>query len=73
MKGYWNDPGLYFFQVFIYCVLSRMLILFWAEATAKTITPDGWLKSGDLAVIDEEGFVYIKDRSKYVINIITAE
>jgi len=37
------------------------------KATAETITRDGWLKSGDLASIDEEGFVYIKDRVKDMI------
>jgi long-chain acyl-CoA synthetase len=33
------------------------------EATAATIT-GGWLHSGDLARLDEEGFVYIVDRAK---------
>ncbi len=32
------------------------------EATSDAITGDGWLKSGDMGYLDEEGFLYIKDR-----------
>lgn len=37
------------------------------EATDKVITEDGWFKTGDLGLIDEEGYVFIKGRSKDVI------
>jgi long-chain acyl-CoA synthetase len=36
------------------------------EATRKTFE-DGWFKTGDIAKIDEEGFVYIVDRKKELI------
>jgi acyl-CoA synthetase (AMP-forming)/AMP-acid ligase II len=36
------------------------------EATAETIT-DGWVHTGDVAVRDAEGFIYIQDRIKDMI------
>ncbi|MGH9226104.1 MAG: class I adenylate-forming enzyme family protein, partial [Acidimicrobiales bacterium] len=36
------------------------------EATAEAIT-EGWLHTGDLGRVDEEGFVYILDRKKDMI------
>ena len=39
------------------------------EATAATLTEDGWLKTGDLAEVDDEGFVFIRDRLKELIKV----
>jgi long-chain acyl-CoA synthetase len=35
--------------------------------TAMVFTPDGYLKTGDMAEIDEKGFVYLVDRKKDII------
>jgi long-chain acyl-CoA synthetase len=36
------------------------------EATTETFE-DGWLKTGDIATIDKDGFIYIVDRKKEII------
>lgn len=37
------------------------------EATASTLTSEGWLKTGDVCYIDEDGFVFVVDRLKELI------
>jgi acyl-CoA synthetase (AMP-forming)/AMP-acid ligase II len=37
------------------------------EATAEAVTPDGWIRTGDAASLDEKGYVYLRDRIKDLI------
>lgn len=37
------------------------------QATAETITADGWLRTGDMGKVDDEGYVYVLDRIKDMI------
>jgi long-chain acyl-CoA synthetase len=37
------------------------------EATAAVVTPDGWLRTGDVAVVDDDGYLYLVDRIKDMI------
>ncbi len=37
------------------------------EATKAVFTEDGWMRTGDLGVLDEEGNIFIKGRSKNMI------
>lgn len=48
------------------------------EATATVFTDDGWLQTGDLAVVDDDGYLFLVDRAKDVIivsgfNVFPAE
>jgi len=48
------------------------------EATADSFVEGGWLRTGDIARLDEDGFIYITDRAKDMIirggeNIYSAE
>ncbi|MFL6551730.1 MAG: AMP-binding protein, partial [Povalibacter sp.] len=39
------------------------------EATARTVDTEGWLHTGDIGVVDEEGYLTIVDRLKELIKV----
>ncbi len=48
---------------------GHIMLEYWhrPDATADTITQDRWLRTGDVATVDDEGFVFIQDRIKDMI------
>lgn len=47
----------------------QVMLGYWkqTEETHKSITPEGWFKTGDIARMDERGFIKIVDRKKDMI------
>jgi long-chain acyl-CoA synthetase len=54
------------------CVKGPQVMLgYWnnPEETKNVLMSDGWLHTGDIAKVDQDGFVYIVDRKKDMINV----
>jgi long-chain acyl-CoA synthetase len=39
------------------------------DETAKVMLPDGWIRTGDIGRIDNQGFVFLEDRKKDMISV----
>ncbi len=58
----------------------NVMVGYWErpDETAEALSPDGWLRTGDIGVTDSDGYVTVRDRTKDVIisggeNIYPAE
>jgi len=53
----------------IYTRSSSNMLGYWKlpEATASTMSADGWVATGDVGYLDEDGYVFIYDRAKDMI------
>jgi long-chain acyl-CoA synthetase len=38
-----------------------------SETTAQVLTDDGWLRTGDVATVDDDGYLYLVDRAKDLV------
>ncbi len=59
---------------------AQVMLGYWnrPEETAAVLSPDGWLRTGDVGMVDEQGYVFIVDRKKDMVisggeNIYCAE
>jgi long-chain acyl-CoA synthetase len=48
---------------------DNVFVGYWedAAATERVLTADGWLRTGDVAVVDDDGYLYLVDRVKDLI------
>ncbi len=49
----------------------QVMLGYWQRSgeTAHVLTPDGWLKTGDIGAFDTDGFLRLLDRKKDMINV----
>jgi acyl-CoA synthetase (AMP-forming)/AMP-acid ligase II len=59
---------------------AQVMLGYWnrPEETAAVLSPDGWLRTGDVGMVDAEGYIFIIDRKKDMVisggeNIYCAE
>lgn len=50
------------------CMFGSVVLDRYYELEVDTLSRDGWFKTGDIARIDDDGYVYIIDRKKDMIN-----
>ncbi|ETN43896.1 uncharacterized protein HMPREF1541_11027 [Cyphellophora europaea CBS 101466] len=55
----------------LWCRGANIMKGYWRneKATNETLTPDGWLKTGDIAYVSESGHFFIVDRKKELIKV----
>lgn len=55
----------------LWCYGPNVMKGYWRneKATKDTLTPDGWLKTGDIAYVDQDGMFFIVDRLKELIKV----
>lgn len=61
----WDSPGEMLIRA------PNVMLGYWRNesATRDALTPDGWLRTGDVAVINQEGYIWIVDRKKELIKV----